>query len=165
MTAVNAGQPFVGQQFLQTAVASAQRLHDSKRQKYQQEKAESDPLPDEEIHRPGAEMAQQEINRQAATDDRGQNANRRVGNPATSRPCFTRTRSSNSPAAPMAGMSSRNENRPGIIVASRSPDLNDDGPLPGAVQLHQHQTLPGAETQATPSDRYGLAGPQDRRLM
>ena len=65
----------------------------------------------------------------------------------------------------MAGLLRKNENYLWIIVAPRSPDCNDDGPLPGAVQLHQHQTLPGAEAQATPVDRYGLAGPQDRRLM
>ncbi len=57
----------------------------------------------------------------------------RAGSPAPPRPCFRRSRSSNRSAAPMAGLPRRNENCLWIIVSPRSPDCNDDGPLPGAV--------------------------------
>ena len=54
--------------------------------------------------------------------------------------------------------------QPRNLLAAQLSYLHDNGPLAGAVQLDQHQTLPGSKTQLPPTNRHGLTGPQECRF-
>ena len=63
------------------AIASAQRVHSATGEQCQEKQAKRDSIPDKDIHRPGAEIAQEEVDGQVAADSRGKDANPQGGKP------------------------------------------------------------------------------------